>query len=84
MIIALIFVCGGGPSNGKFSEYWGARTWYDPGALAQGFYGVCAVFVTAAFSFSGTELVGLAAAESETPQRSLPSAIKQIFWRITL
>ncbi len=42
------------------------------------------MFVTAAFSFSGTELVGLAAAESATPQASLPSAIKQVFWRITL
>ena len=40
--------------------------------------------MTAAFSFSGTELVGLAAAESETPQKSLPSAVKQVFWRITL
>jgi amino acid transporter len=42
------------------------------------------VFVTAAFAFSGTELVGLAAAESENPQKSLPSAVKQVFWRITL
>jgi amino acid transporter len=42
------------------------------------------VFVTAAFSFSGTELVGLAAAESENPGKSLPSAIKQVFWRVTL
>lgn len=84
MIMAVIFVCGGGPSNGLYSEYWGARTWYDPGALSNGFYGICSVFVTAAFSFSGTELVGLAAAESETPQKSLPSAIKQVFWRITL
>ncbi|KAK5175159.1 Amino acid permease [Saxophila tyrrhenica] len=84
LIMGVIFVCGGGPSNGDYSEYWGARLWYDPGALAQGFYGICAVFVTAAFSFSGTELVGLAAAESETPQASLPSAIKQVFWRITL
>ncbi|TKA28452.1 hypothetical protein B0A50_03919 [Salinomyces thailandicus] len=84
MIIGLIFVCGGGPSNGQYSDYWGARTWYDPGAFASGFPGVCAVFVTAAFSFSGTELVGLAAAESETPQESLPKAVKQVFWRITL
>lgn len=45
---------------------------------------MCSVFVTAAFSFSGTELVGLAAAESETPQKSLPGAVKQVFWRITL
>ncbi|KAK3697495.1 Amino-acid permease inda1 [Vermiconidia calcicola] len=84
MIMALIFVLGGGPSDGMYSEYWGARTWYNPGALADGFTGVCSVFVTAAFAFSGTELVGLAAAESETPQKSLPSAIKQVFWRITL
>lgn len=84
MIMCLIFVCGGGPSDGLYDEYWGARLWYDPGALANGFYGICSVFVTAAFAFSGTELVGLAAAESETPQKSLPSAVKQVFWRITL
>jgi amino acid permease len=77
-------VCGGGPSNGIYSEYWGARLWYDPGAFKNGFKGVCSVFVTAAFAFSGTELVGLAAAESENPAKALPGAIKQVFWRITL
>lgn len=45
---------------------------------------MCSVFVTAAFAFSGTELVGLAAAESENPAKALPGAIKQVFWRITL
>ncbi|TPX20148.1 Amino-acid permease inda1 [Coccidioides immitis] len=84
MLIALVCVLGGGPSHGKYGEYWGARLWYDPGAFRNGFKGVCSVFVTAAFAFSGTELVGLAAAESKTPVQSLPSAIKQVFWRITL
>ncbi|KAF2832559.1 amino-acid permease inda1 [Ophiobolus disseminans] len=84
MIIALILVCGGGPSKGIYSEYWGARTWYDPGAFNNGFKGFCSVFVTAAFSFSGTELVGLAAAETKNPLKSLPGAIRQVFWRITL
>lgn len=84
MIIALVLVCGGGPSNGRYDEYWGARLWYDPGAFRYGFKGFCSVFVTAAFSFSGTELVGLAAAESRNPAKSLPGAIKQVFWRITL
>lgn len=84
MIMGVIFACGGGPSNGKYGEYWGARTWYEPGAFADGFRGFCSVFVTAAFAFSGTELVGLAAAESRNPQKHLPSAIKQVFWRITL
>ncbi|KAK2048039.1 amino acid permease [Colletotrichum somersetense] len=84
MIVALILVCGGGPAGGRYDEYWGARYWYDPGAFKNGFRGFCAVFVTAAFSFSGTELVGLAAAEAKNPLKSLPGAIKQVFWRITL
>jgi amino acid transporter len=84
MIIALILVCGGGPSSGIYSEYWGARLWYDPGAFRNGFKGFCTIFVTAAFSFSGTELVGLAAAETKNPLKSLPGAIRQVFWRITL
>ncbi|POR37109.1 Amino-acid permease inda1 [Tolypocladium paradoxum] len=84
MIICLVLVCGGGPAGGRYDEYWGARYWYDPGAFKNGFKGFCSVFVTAAFSFSGTELVGLGAAESENPAKSLPGAIKQVFWRITV
>jgi yeast amino acid transporter len=84
MIIAFICVLGGGPSNGIYDEYWGARNWYNPGAFNNGFKGFCSVFVTAAFAFSGTELVGLAAAETKNPLKSLPGAIKQVFWRITL
>ncbi len=42
------------------------------------------MFVNAAFAFGGTELVGLAAAETENPRKSLPAAIKQVFWRIAL
>lgn len=54
------------------------------GAFNAGFKGLCSVFVTAAFSFAGTELVGLAAAEADNPRKTLPRAIKQVFWRIAL
>ncbi|EON98292.1 putative amino acid permease protein [Phaeoacremonium minimum UCRPA7] len=54
------------------------------GAFNNGFKGLCSVFVTAAFSFAGTELVGLAAAEASNPRKTLPTAIKQVFWRICL
>ena len=84
MIIALVLVLGGGPKDGRYNEYWGARYWYNPGAFRNGFRGFCAVLTTAAFSYTGTELVGLAAAESANPVKSLPSAIKQVFWRITV
>ncbi len=43
-----------------------------------------AVFVVAGFSFQGTELIGITAGESETPETSIPKAIKQVFWRILL
>ncbi|RYP22544.1 hypothetical protein DL765_001602 [Monosporascus sp. GIB2] len=84
IIIAFICVMGGGPERGRYNEFWGDRLWRDPGPWANGFRGFCSVFVTAAFSFSGTELVGLAAAEAANPVKALPSAIKQVFWRITL
>lgn len=84
MIVAIVLICGGGPSNGDFSTYQGAKLWYNPGAFQNGSRGFCGVFVTAAFSFAGTELVGLAAAESRNPAKALPGAIKQVFWRITL
>ncbi|KIW96666.1 uncharacterized protein Z519_02057 [Cladophialophora bantiana CBS 173.52] len=80
IIFALVVDVGGGPTG----HYFGAKTWDDPGAFAYGFKGVCSVFVTAAFSFGGTELVGLAAAEAENPRLALPTAIKQVFWRVVL
>lgn len=79
-ILSVVLVCGGGPKGG----YIGAKHWYHPGAFAHSFKGVCAVFVSAAFAFSGTELCGLAAAETANPRVSLPKATKQVFWRITL
>lgn len=72
--------CGGDPNGG----YIGGRYWHDPGAFHNGFKGLCSVLVNATFAFTGTELVGLAAAETANPRKSLPTAVKQVFWRITL
>ncbi|GAA5846736.1 hypothetical protein JCM5353_006676 [Sporobolomyces roseus] len=83
IIIGIVLNCGAGKS-GPYTEYVGGRYWRDPGPLANGFKGVCAVFVTAAFSFAGTELVGIAATETPNPRKALPSAVKGTFWRITI
>ncbi|KAF2692050.1 AAT family amino acid transporter [Lentithecium fluviatile CBS 122367] len=80
IILGIIIDVGGVPG----SSYMGAAFWYNPGAFHNGFKGLCSVFVTAAFSFAGTELVGLCAAETENPRKTLPTAVKQVFWRITL
>ncbi|MFS0782572.1 amino acid permease [Bacillus sp. 1P06AnD] len=49
-----------------------------------GFMSVIGVFMIVGFSFQGTELVGISAGESENPQKNVPIAIRQIFWRILL
>ena len=37
--------------------------------------------VTVNYSFQGTELVGIAAGESEDPAKTLPRSIRNIIWR---
>lgn len=78
IILGIIIDCGGVGNQG----YLGVKYWHEPGAFRNGFSGFCSVFVTAAFAFGGTELVGLAAAESDNPRKAIPQATKQTFWRI--
>lgn len=49
-----------------------------------GFKSIFMVFLIAGFSFQGTELVGIAAGESEDPEKNIPKAINTIFWRILI
>lgn len=49
-----------------------------------GFAAMIGVAMIVGFSFQGTELIGIAAGESENPRRNIPGAIRQIFWRILL
>ncbi|KAF9124947.1 hypothetical protein BGW39_007778 [Mortierella sp. 14UC] len=63
----------------------GFRNWTIEGApIRDGFGGILGVFLVAGFSFQGTELIGIAAGESENPRKNVPKAIKQVFWRILL
>ncbi|KAK3902015.1 amino acid permease/ SLC12A domain-containing protein [Staphylotrichum tortipilum] len=78
IILGIVINTGGVGDRG----YLGTKFWRDPGAFQNGFNGFAGVFVTAAFSFGGTELVGLAAAESANPRKAIPTASKQVFWRI--
>lgn len=79
IILGIVINCGGVGDKG----YIGAKYWGNPGAFTS-FKGFCSVFVVAAFSFGGTEMVGLAAAESANPRKSIPQASKQVFWRIAI
>ncbi len=49
-----------------------------------GWYGVVSVMLVAGFAFQGTEIFGVTAGEVKTPGKSIPKAIKNVFWRILL
>ncbi|EGW32470.1 uncharacterized protein SPAPADRAFT_61539 [Spathaspora passalidarum NRRL Y-27907] len=76
-ILAVILIAGGGNQG-----YIGGANWHPP--FVNGFKGTCNTLVNAGFSFAGTELVALAAAESPNPRRAMKKAIKQVFWRIAI
>ncbi|KAL6818066.1 AAT family amino acid transporter [Trichoderma sp. SZMC 28013] len=80
IILGIIIDCGGVPTDDR--GYIGAQYWHQPGAFHNGFKGLCSVFVTASFAFGGTEMTGLAAAETADPQKQIPKAAKQVFFRI--
>lgn len=52
--------------------------------FAGGIPSLIGVAMIAGFSFQGTELIGIAAGESENPGKNIPRAVRQVFWRILL
>ncbi|OCH97605.1 gamma-aminobutyrate permease [Legionella jamestowniensis] len=49
-----------------------------------GLLGFIGAFMVAGFSFQGTELLGIAAGESQNPRQNVSKAVKLVFWRILL
>ena len=82
IIYAAVVDCGG--TSGTNHKYLGARYWHDPGAFNNGFKGFCNVFTTAAFAFTGTEVLGLAVAESSNPRKAMPRACKLVLYRVII
>ena len=95
IIAGVVINCGGGPNGGG---YQGFRYWKNPGPFNQfeapdgtvvggrwgQFVAFWAVLVQAAFSFIGTEILGVTVGEAENPRVAFPRAIKRTFWRITM
>jgi arginine/ornithine permease len=51
------------------------------GFLPNGFSALIVTMLAVNFSFQGTELIGIAAGESEDPEKTIPKSIKQTVWR---
>ncbi|KZF19427.1 dicarboxylic amino acid permease [Xylona heveae TC161] len=86
MLTCLIVSLGGAPNH----ERVGFRYWNEPGAFAEylstgslgKFLGFFACLVQSCFAYTGTEVVGVAFAETPNPRRNIPRAIRQTLWRI--
>ncbi|KLO62086.1 GABA permease [Dermacoccus sp. PE3] len=56
----------------------------DYGFFADGWSGVLAAMLTTMFTFMGTEIVTIAAAESNNPVEGIRKAVNSVIWRISL
>ncbi|KAM4063657.1 amino acid permease [Hirsutella rhossiliensis] len=54
-----------------------------PGALGR-FLAFVKVFTQVTFSYGGSEMVVVAAGETENPRRNIPKAVRRVFWRIAV
>ncbi|KKE98330.1 amino acid permease [Mycolicibacterium obuense] len=58
--------------------------WQPDGFLPNGFGAVIAGMLITMFSFMGTEIVTIAAAESPNPEKGITKAVRTVIWRISL
>ena len=80
LVLGVLMILGilGGPAPGF--ENWTV----DEAPFVNGFTGILAIFMVAGFSFQGTEMIGVAAGEADDPERTVPKAIRTVFFRILL
>lgn len=79
-----IFLVGGGPTHDR----WGFRTWRDQPFSHYIFKNKLGVFlgfwysmISAIYSYTGTEMVGIAMGETRNPRKNIPRAVSATFWR---
>jgi len=88
LILTVVLFFGGGPSHDRI----GFRYWKHPGPMNEylepgsrgRFCAFLASFVNACFSFGGSEVICVAAAETESPRRNIPKAVRRTFWRVVI
>ena len=89
-LILLMFIIdlGGTPKGDRIGfRYWDhpgpMREYLETGALGR-FLAFWKVFIQATFSYGGSEMVVVAAGETENPRRNIPKAVRRVFWRILI
>lgn len=77
-VLAVLGVLPGSDTHGV------SNLWSHGGFAPQGSMAVIAGLLTAMFSFQGSEIVTIAAAESEEPRKNIKKAVRAVVWRLGL
>jgi len=86
MAIILFIILGGAAMFGLIDMKDGQEApflshYVEDGMLPNGLSALLITMIAVNFSFQGTELIGIAAGESENPEKTIPRSIKQSVWR---
>ncbi len=84
--IVIFLVIGVAMIFGAFnSDTVGFRNWtIDEAPFVGGGFAIFSIFMVAGFSFIGVEATAIAAGECVNPEKTVPKAIRTVFWRIIL
>ncbi|HWK23499.1 MAG TPA: amino acid permease [Ureibacillus sp.] len=82
IVLGLAIILFGIGNNGNPIGF--SNLWSHGGFIPNGFEGILMSFVLVMFSFGGVELVGISAGEAKNPEKSIPSAINNVIWRILI
>jgi AAT family amino acid transporter/D-serine/D-alanine/glycine transporter len=61
-----------------------SNLWSHGGFFAKGFKGPFLALQIVMFAFLGVELIGVTAGEAQNPEKTIPSAINKVIWRILI
>jgi len=89
VVTILLFIIIGGAAMFGIVQFGGSQTapmfshFFDDGGLfPNGLTAVLVTMIAVNFAFQGTEVIGIAAGESESPEKNVPKAINNTVWRI--
>jgi aromatic amino acid transport protein AroP len=71
-----------GPGHDSTASF--SNLWMHGGFFPHGFEGLFYMLAFLMFAFGGIELIGMAAAEAENPEKTIPKAINQVVFRILI
>ncbi|MHA3060056.1 amino acid permease [Acinetobacter sp. ANC 4635] len=80
IIFGIVLLVTADPSSGSTIT----NLWTHGGFFPKGFSGLFYMLAFIMFAFGGIELIGMAAAEAEQPEKTIPKAINQVVFRVLI